>query len=761
MVSCSRGSTTRRARVALIIVAVALCSARVPTQSSAHYAIADLGTLGGPASVGYGISEFGSAMAGQSQTSTGASHAFVQGRAGLKDLGTLGGPQSAAFAVGAGLIVGQADTADGHHHAFSYPMFGSGGMVDLGTLGGAWSAAYGVSDDGTIVGASQTTTTDTRLRAFAYRDGAMSPLAVDLGGDSVARGAATPLIVGYACTSSNASCRAFSYQNGAATMLDSFGGDSVANGVNVNGQIVGASALGDHTTRHAFLFTNGAMNDLGTLGGPNSEAFDINTRGDVVGTSDAAGGGARAFLWRNGVMTDLNTLIADGSGWILQTASAVSDGGQIVGTGLLNGTSRGFLLTPPVNLALFAGGTISQLDSNLPRGAEVGRTITFVISALAATDDGVTVYGARMTDTLTGPAEYVSYSSQTGDTCSVTPSVLTCDLAPIDSTGLGNEIVVKARTTAAGHFSHTAQISSDSNASNASISETNWAVALSTLTLTPSTLAGGKASSARVTLTDIAGPGDALVRLSSSRPDVAPVPSTIDVPSTTTSRAFNIIPKVVAQSTPVEISATYGLVTVKQTLTVVPPVLTQLSLTPTTVVGGCGTSAGKIVLSGSAPDGGATVPLSNTNSMAIVPATVTVPAGASTVAFTVRSKTVTTPAVGSITAAYGGASKTLTFTVRPIRVKTLVLSPNPAAGGTTVSATFTLECAAPAGGIVVSLSSSNTAVAAPTVSSVTVPAGATSGSFSVRTSHIATSTNVSIYATAYGVRKIAALTVNP
>src|SRR5690349_1719737 len=251
MVSCSRGSTTRRrVRFALTIVAVALCSARVPTQSAAHYGILDLGTLGGPAAAGYGISEFGSAMAGQAQTSTGAYHAFVQGRAGLQDLGTLGGPQSAAFAVGAGLIVGQADTAGGRHHAFSYPQFGSGAMVDLGTLGGAFSAAYGVSDDGTIVGASQTSTTDTRLRAFAYRNGAMSPLAVDLGGDSVARAAANTRIVGYACTASNASCRAFSYQNGAATMLDSFGGDSVANGVNINGQIVGASALGDHTTRH-------------------------------------------------------------------------------------------------------------------------------------------------------------------------------------------------------------------------------------------------------------------------------------------------------------------------------------------------------------------------------------------------------------------------------------------------------------------------------------------------------------------------------
>jgi len=63
------------------------------------------------------------------------------------------------------------------------------------------------------------------------------------------------------------------------------------------------------------------------------------------------------------------------------------------------------------------------------------------------------------------------------------------------------------------------------------------------------------------------------------------------------------------------------------------------------------------------------------------------------------------------------------------------------------------------GGIVVSLASGNAAVATPTASSVTIPGGATTGSFSVRTSHPASSTSASIYATVYGVRKSAALTV--
>ena len=70
-----------------------------------------------------------------------------------------------------------------------------------------------------------------------------------------------------------------------------------------------------------------------------------------------AAGQPRAFLWRNGEMTDLNTLIPAGTGWILESAAGISDGGQIVGYGTLSGKRRAFLLTPPTDLATFIGGT--------------------------------------------------------------------------------------------------------------------------------------------------------------------------------------------------------------------------------------------------------------------------------------------------------------------------------------------------------------------------------------------------------------------
>ena len=757
-------------RLGIVAAAIALAGTTVPTQTppTPPWGIYDLGTLGGAASTAQDAGDFAQVVVGQAQTTNGAFHAFIDGLAGRRDLGTLGGASSVAFSV-YGAIVGQSQTATGQTHAFLYdnPFGLNSRMVDLGTLGGTFSAAYGV--EGVVVGASRIAG-DARIDAFQYLNGVMSPLAATRGGDSVARAIKGGVIVGYSCTAGNASCRAVQFANGVATTLFTLGGNSVANSLNFNGQIAGTSALADPTVKHAvFLVAPGQLpTDLGTLGGRNSEAFDINDRGHVVGTSDTASSGPHAFWWDGTTMMDLNAFLPAGSGWVLQSATGISEGGQIVGTGTHNGAMRGFILTPPTDLQLFPGGARSQADGNLPRGVEAGNEIRFVSSVVSFVDTGRTIYGSKVTFTLTGPGVYSSIRGYDNNApeCRLTAKVITCDAPPVDTIGFGPEYFVRVRTTGAGAISHSAVLTSttpDPNSSNNAYTENNRAVSLSALALTPATVAGGKASSARVTLNDLPPGGDALVRLVSSRPDIAPVPATVNVPahSNSPSRAFNIIPKVVSAPTAVEITATYGLVSVRQTLTVVPPALAQLYLTPTTIVGGCGTSAGKIALTGAAPAGGAVIPLSNTNASAVAPASVTVPAGATTQTFTVTTKYVTTNVAGSVGASYGGVSKNLAVTVRPIRVKTLTVTPNPVTGGSTASGSFALECAAPAGGIVVALSSSNGALAVPAAASVTLPAGATGGSFSVRTTRPAVSTAATVYAATFGVRKGAALTVLP
>ena len=93
-------------------------------------------------------------------------------------------------------------------------------------------------------------------------------------------------------------------------------------------------------------------------------------------------------------------------------------------------------------------------------------------------------------------------------------------------------------------------------------------------------------------------------------------------------------------------------------------------------------------------------------------------------------------------------------------LSTISLSPSSVVGGNTSVGTATLTSPAPSGGIVVTLSSSNTSVAT-VPASVTVSSGATSATFTVATSPVSQSTSVVITGTAGGVTRTATLTVTP
>jgi hypothetical protein len=99
------------------------------------------------------------------------------------------------------------------------------------------------------------------------------------------------------------------------------------------------------------------------------------------------------------------------------------------------------------------------------------------------------------------------------------------------------------------------------------------------------------------------------------------------------------------------------------TLTVTAPLPTVASLTlnPTSVLGGLGSSTGTVTLSGPAPAGGAQVLLSSDNSAASVPASVTVPAGASSATFTVSTSTVLISTSANISASYNNTTRTATL----------------------------------------------------------------------------------------------------
>ena len=95
------------------------------------------------------------------------------------------------------------------------------------------------------------------------------------------------------------------------------------------------------------------------------------------------------------------------------------------------------------------------------------------------------------------------------------------------------------------------------------------------------------------------------------------------------------------------------------------PALSTLTLSPTSVLGGS-TSKGTATLTGAAPTGGTVVTLSSkTPTVATVPASVTVPAGATSMGFSISTVSVTASTSVTISASLGGVTKTAILTVTP------------------------------------------------------------------------------------------------
>jgi hypothetical protein len=188
-----------------------------------------------------------------------------------------------------------------------------------------------------------------------------------------------------------------------------------------------------------------------------------------------------------------------------------------------------------------------------------------------------------------------------------------------------------------------------------------------------------------------------------------------------------------------------------------PPAVSALSVAPTSVTGGSG-ATGTVTLSGPAPAGGAQVALSDNNAAASVPASVTVPAGATSASFSIGTSAVADNTAVTISASYGGATRSATLTVLHAVLSSLSLSPTSVVGGLQSSTgTVRLNGPAPAGGAQVALSSSSGAASVP--SSVTIPAGATSATFTVNTAVVVMATNVTITASYKGTTRSANLRV--
>jgi len=306
-----------------------------------------------PWSVAWAVNNRGE-VAGESTTSAGQRHAVFwdSEHVGL-DLGTLGGDDSTALGINdLGEVVGHSDMADGSRHAFLWS--GDRGMTDLGTLPGTTEcAAVDVNDRGEVVGYCNTPP-GYHNRAVLWSRGTVADLGdgeahavndrgdvlatcvnsfgylrVGPGVDACRRGTllgSQPYVGAKRLGDLNDAGEIVATQPGTTgwskgTLWTPSGGGyqerdlGTLGGavtdvwdVNERGEAVGSSGLTDGVESHAYLWADGAMTDLGTFGGPYSTAYGINDRGAVVGSASFPGNtSAHAFFWYRGTMTDLGT----------------------------------------------------------------------------------------------------------------------------------------------------------------------------------------------------------------------------------------------------------------------------------------------------------------------------------------------------------------------------------------------------------------------------------------------------------------------
>ena len=189
----------------------------------------------------------------------------------------------------------------------------------------------------------------------------------------------------------------------------------------------------------------------------------------------------------------------------------------------------------------------------------------------------------------------------------------------------------------------------------------NPPAALSSITVSPTSVIGGNSSTGTLTLTGAA-VGSVVVALSSNNAS-ATVPPSVTVPQGATTASFSIGTTPVASSTVATISAVYNGVTKTATLTIARPALSSLKLNPSKVVGG-NPSTGTVTLSGAAPASGITVQLSSSRTtVATVPSSVTVAAGATTATFTVTTNRVRSTTNTTISGTSAGVTKSAVLSV--------------------------------------------------------------------------------------------------
>jgi uncharacterized repeat protein (TIGR03803 family) len=607
----------------------------------------------------------------------------------------------------------------------------------------------------------------------------------------------------------------YSISTGQLTTLVNFDGNTVpADGsypigavtLDGNGNIFGSTYFGG-TFGDGIVYeysSAGVLSTLATFSGANGQApkggLAFDGSGNLWGVTNSGGSSGYGTLYKltpntgGGCGPTVSSLtfnpssIQNGAattGTVTLSAPAPS-GGSSVG---LSDNNPSFLVIPGT-VTVPAGATTATFQAGATNGFVNSNTPVTVTATLgnSTTQGSVTVTaGVAVKSIVMNPSTITAGNTATGTVTLTTPApsggnevdILTNTNDPANPLALILPITVEIPAgQSSANFSfgtrpvtttYVNTVYAQSGGATVSTSLTVKAASssgptVSSVTLNPTSVTGGSNSTGTVTLSSAAPSGGTVVSLSSNSGS-ASVPSSVTVPSRSTSATFNVTTTSVTTTTTATITATLGSSSQQASLTITPasggPTVSSVTLNPTSVTGGS-SSTGTVTLSSAAPSGGTVVSLSSNSSSASVSSSVTVPSGSTSATFTVTTTSVSTALTATITATLGSSSQQASLTITPasgsVTLSSLTLNPTSVSGGNNSTGTVTLTGAAPSGGASVALSSSNTSVAT-VPSSVTVSAGQTSASFTVRTQRVSSNTNVLISGTYAGTTQNATLTV--
>jgi len=186
---------------------------------------------------------------------------------------------------------------------------------------------------------------------------------------------------------------------------------------------------------------------------------------------------------------------------------------------------------------------------------------------------------------------------------------------------------------------------------------------VSLVRVSPAPVLGGVSTKGAVYLNGKAPAGGLSVQLASSI-RAAQVPATMSVAPFATIGTFTVTTSPVSSVQTAVITVVSGSTRTDTTFVINPATFTSVTATPNPVVGGKTTSL-TITMNGKAGPSGLVVTLKSSSADIVVPAAVTIPAGATTASVTLATLAVKATTAVTISATFGSATKTCVITLSP------------------------------------------------------------------------------------------------